>query len=132
MKSKIKTFENACTLLKLNSKHLPIVKALPKQDQAALVAHYKLIIIARALNQESNEGKPWQPNWHDYSSKYYPYFTVKASAKVPSGFGFSFSNCDSWYSATSVGSRLCYRTSELALYAGKQFKKLYQEYFLIS
>jgi len=127
MTAKIKTFEAACAALKLNPKTtLPEVKSFPSKHQAALVAHAKLIIIAEALN----EG--WQPDWNDHSQwKYYPWFTVKASAKVPSGSGLAFSDCDHWNSLTTVGSRLCFKSEELAEYAGKQFKKLYEEYFLI-
>jgi hypothetical protein len=114
-------------VLKLKATALPDVSALPKKHQKALIAHYKLIIIAEALN----EG--WQPNWNDMNEyKYFPWFRVKADAKRPGGFGFSDSGYVSWAASTHVGSRLCFKTSALALYAGKQFEKLYKEYSLIS
>ena len=123
---KIKTFNDACKALKLKPT-LPDVSALPKKHQKALLAHYQLIIIAEALN----EG--WQPDWNNHSEyKYYPWFEVKANAKNPSGFGFSDTRYVYWRTSTSVDSRLCFKSSELALYAGKQFKELYKDYFLIT
>lgn len=125
--AKIKTFEAACKLLKIKSTDLPVVKHLPKIHQLALIAHYKLIIIAQALNDG------WQPTWSDSNErKYFPYFWVKADPKHPAGVGFSNTFCDGWSSRSVVGSRLCFKSSELALYAGKQFAKLYQEYHLMS
>jgi len=123
----IKTFEEACKKLGVSPKDLPIVKALPAKHQQALIAHYKLVIIAEALNDG------WQPDWNNFSQgKYYPWFDVIATAKKPSGSGLSCDGCDRWLAYTTVGSRLCYKDSETAKYAGKQFKKLYEEYFLIS
>ncbi len=121
---KIKTFADACKALKIKTT-LPDVSLLDKEHHAPLIAHYKLLIIAKALN----EG--WKPNWNDDSEyKYFPYFRVKASDKKHSGFGFSYSDFDYWYSFTDVGSRLCFKSSELALYAANQFEDLYIEYFL--
>lgn len=126
MTSKIKTFKDACKELGINAKAIPDVSMLPPKDRKAIIAHYKLIKIAEALNDG------WKPNWHTGESKYNPWFEVIADAKRPSGFGFSYTSYDCWFTGTDVGSRLCYKSSELALYAGKQFAKLYQEYFLMS
>lgn len=123
---KIKSFEDACAALELTDA-LPDVSALPEKHRSALVAHYKLIIIAQAIN----EG--WEPNWNDNNEyKYFPWFEVDANDKNPAGFGFSYANFDYWLTFTAVGSRLCFKTRDLALYAGKQFAELYKEYFLIS
>ncbi len=126
MKSKIKKFEDACKALKIDPKKLPDLSALPEKHQKALLAHYKLVIIAEALN----EG--WQPDWSNYNEyKYYPWFEIDASKDNPAGSGFSGSNYDCWDTNSYVGSRLCFKSRELALYAGKQFEDLYIEYFLI-
>jgi hypothetical protein len=127
MLPKIKTFEAACKALKLDpNKVLPKVSSMPKKHQAALLAHAKLVIIAQALN----EG--WEPNWSNRDEyKYFPYFVVKATDKTPSGSGLSFDDCDRWHSSSNVGSRLCFKSYELAEYAGKTFIKLYEEYHLI-
>lgn len=122
----VKTFEDACKALAIDPKALPQVSMLPAAQQKAIVAHYKLVIIAQALNDG------WQPNWSDSSEyKYFPWFKVNATAKTPSGSGLSFGVCGTWITATDVGSRLCFKTRELAEYAGKKFKALYEQYFLI-
>ena len=123
----IKTFEAACKALKLNPlKCLPVVTNMPKHHQAAIVANAKLVIIAEALN----EG--WKPNWNDSNEyKWHPYFEVRASKNKPSGSGLSFNDADSWNSYTVVGSRLCFKSRELAEYAGTHFKKLYHQSYLL-
>lgn len=115
---KIKTFAQACKVKGINPKELPSVSMLPKRHQKAIIAFYMLTIIAEALNGD------WKPNWNNWSqSKYYPYFT-----KNQSGFGFSRTYYDYWITSTFVGSRLCFKSREIAEYAGTQFKKLYSDF----
>jgi hypothetical protein len=124
--NKIKTFEDACKALSIDASKLPDVSILPQQHQDAITAHYKLVIIAEALN----EG--WKPNWNDRSEyKYYPWFEVKASKNKPSGSGLSFHGCGGWRSCASIGSRLCFKNRELAEYAGTQFIDLYNDFLTI-
>lgn len=126
MKSKIKTFEDACKHLGLDPAALPDVSKLPVKHQKAITANYKLTIIAEALNDG------WQPNWNDWNEyKYYAWFEVEASEEQPAGSGFSHSYCVRSASVTGVGSRLCYKSSELARYAASQFEDLYKDYLLI-
>ena len=117
---KIKTFEGACKALKLNpAKVVPIVKGMPKHHQDAIVAHAKLVIIADALNGG------WKPNWDNTNEwKYYPWFRMPGS-------GLAYFGYVRYCSSSDVGSRLCFKSRELAEYAGKQFKKLYSQYFLL-
>lgn len=90
------------------------------KDLIAAKAFLQLTIIAQALN----EG--WAPDWSDPNEcKYYPYLKYK------SGFGFSHSHCDDWFTTTGVGSRLCFKSSELAEYAGKQFESIYNQLFTL-
>lgn len=116
----VKTFEEACSVLGIDSKKiLPYTKATTP-DQKALNAAAKLFIIARALNQG------WKPDWNDSSQwKYYPYFKMK------SGFGFSYTRTDYGLTTSHVGSRLCFKTEELATYAGKQFESIYNDYLTL-
>lgn len=117
---KIKSFEGACKALKLNPKKLPVVSGIPKKHRDAIIAHFKLVIIAEALN----EG--WKPNWDDSNEyKYYPYFDMQP------GFGFGYTYYGNWYASSYVGSRLCFKTREIAEYAGRKFRKLYKQYMLI-
>lgn len=115
---RIKTFEDACDILGLDP-----LKSIPYSEPAndrekATNAYAKLDIIAEALN----EG--WKPDWSDSDQdKYNPYFTHR------SGFGLSCCGYDYWHSGTTVGSRLCYSSRELAKYAGTQFEEIYRELF---
>ena len=123
---KIKTFEDACAALKLDPAALPGVTGLPEKHQKAIVAHYKLIIIAEALNDG------WKPNWKDWDeSKYYPWFDMDNDDDDQPGSGFSYGDYGCGRTGTCLGSRLCFKTWELAEYAGKQFEELYKEYFMI-
>ncbi len=119
--AKIKTFEQACKKLGYDpEKVLPKVGTMPKHHQDATVAHAKLVIITEALNDG------WKPNWKDSSEwKYYPWFDMSS----PSGPAYDV--CDDWCSLSNVGSRLCFKSEELAEYAGKQFQKLYRQYFVL-
>jgi hypothetical protein len=106
---KIKTFIQACKKLGLDASKLPDVSCLPDIHQKAIIAHYKLIIIAQALNDG------WQPNWNDSNQgKYYPWFEIKADTKSPGGSGLVYHYCDLWYTlsmlvpafASKIGKRL--------------------------
>lgn len=124
MEHKIKSFEDACQALAIQPV-VPDFSATPEQHRKALEAHYKLVIIAQALN----EG--WEPDWNDWNQyKYYPWFEVQADAEHPAGFGFSRTFCVCDCTGTHVGSRLCFKSKALALYAGKQFEELYKQQFL--
>jgi hypothetical protein len=119
---RVKTFEDACNELGIDSTTaIPKVATDPLQkDERSIWAYCKLIIIAKALN----EG--WVPNWKDSSQyKYYPWFDLS------SGSGLSYGAYVSQRSSSDVGSRLCFKSRELAEYAGKQFEDLYKKYFLL-
>ena len=114
---KITSYESACKDLKVNPKNLPIVNKLPKEEQKRIIAHYKLTVIIKALN----EG--WFPNWKDKNEwKYYPYFIFEGNA-----FLYYYCYARSLFNF-GLGSPLYYKSSNLAEYAGKKFKKLYNDY----
>lgn len=121
---RVKTFEDACEVLGI-APLLPDFAGTHSDHQKSLIAHYKLIIIAEALN----EG--WKPDWSNGKwDKYYPWFDMDDESSSSSGrFSFDFSVY--WRSTSNVGSRLCFKSSELARYAGTQFEDLYREYFVI-
>lgn len=117
----VKTFQDACEILGIDGEVITgsINDAL-SDDAESITANIKLIIIARALN----EG--WVPDWSNGSQyKYIPWFKHK------SGFGLSYYDYDDWYTTTTVGSRLCFKTKELAEYAAEQFADLYKDYLSI-
>lgn len=118
IKERVKSYEDACAVLGLNPKDLQVEVSGFGTDAKAIIAHSKLIVITRALN----EG--WTPDWTNGDEyKYYPWFKYDKA-----GFGFSSTDFDSWYTDTSVGSRLCFKTEALAEYAGKQFIEIYNEF----
>lgn len=122
IQDRIKSYEDACCELGIDSEYLPEVNYCEPEDQASIIAFYKLTIIARALN----EG--WKPNWKDSSEyKWFPWFKVNRDA---AGVGCSYTYNTATYEYASVGSRLCCKSNELATYFGKQFKNLWSEYLL--
>lgn len=101
-----------------------------------LIAYLKLRIIVAALN----EG--WEPKFEKGEYRYFPRFyfytkeeydklddEVKGRCVLRSGyytnsyygFGLTITYHDASYSFTCFGSRLAFRTRELAAYAGRQF-----------
>jgi hypothetical protein len=123
--AKIKTFEAACKVLKLDpEKVVPKVSAFPKEHQKALVAIAKLVIIAQALNGS------WKPDWNDSDQyKYYPWFDMEKDKNNPGGFRLDY--VDYNYNYFDVGSRLCFRSRDLANYAGTQFIDLYKDFMVL-
>lgn len=121
---RIASFEEACKKLGIIPK-LPDVSILPTKHSKAIIAHYQLVIIAQALN----EG--WEPNWDDSSEwKYYPWFDLEKATTA--GSGFAFGVCADVRTFSDVGSRLCFRSRELAVYAGETFLDMYKDYFVIA
>ena len=83
-------------------------------------AYRMLKMVVKAINMG------WEPDWsNDNQYKYYPYFRVSSS-----GVGFSVSFYDYTAASTSVGSRLCFESSEKSNYAAKQFGDIYKQFLL--
>lgn len=116
IRERIKTFDDVLNHLGLDKNDFEYRIEDMTKDEAAYV---KVKLIAKALN----EG--WIPDWTDSSQyKYYPWFRMGS----PSGFGFSVYADDCWLAYSSVGSRLCFKSRDLAIYAGKTFKNIYKEF----
>ena len=147
---KIKTFDDACKAIGLAGP-----EALPEllqEKYAAIVpshikAQLKLEIITLALNegwQHIPDGKHWA---------YWPWFCLYTAGEIAdmgkkgaeeraminatdvsevfSGLGSADSTSAWSISPASIGSRLAYKSSELARYSGKQFIELWKEALLI-
>lgn len=114
---RVKSYEDACKILNIDPQELlPYSKPLDAHGRA-INAVTKLIIIAKALNEE------WEPDWENNNEyKWYPWF------RMQSGFAFSFTFYVFSYTRTHVGSRLCFKTETLAEYAGKNFESIYKEW----
>ena len=119
---RVKSFEDACQVLGIST-NVPEVKGLPRKHQKAIIANYKLIVIAEALN----EG--WKPNWQDSDEyKYYPWFDMSN----PAGVGYSATIHAASATNAGVGSRLCLKNRELAIYFGQTFTDLFNDSLLLN
>jgi hypothetical protein len=114
-----------------------------RTDAGELIAYLKLRIIVAALN----EG--WEPKFTENEYRYFPWFyfytkevydklddekkgrcVLRSGGSTYSGYGFvfCFANNDASFSSTYVGSRLTFRTRELAAYAGRQFTEEWADF----
>lgn len=119
---RVKSFEDACQVLGIST-NVPEVKGLPRKHQKAIIANYKLIVIAEALN----EG--WKPNWQDSDEyKYYPWFDMSN----PAGVGYSYTISAASTTHATFGSRLCLKNRELAIYFGQTFTDLFNDSLLLN
>ena len=90
----------------------------------ALIALNELFTIAQAWNKEDG----FVPDFSNRNQwKYFPWFTYNNDA---AGFVFAGTYYTTTYAYASIGSRLCFKTSERAEQFGRQFEDLYNEVFL--
>ena len=124
MYTDIKTFEDACKVLNLDAATIiPDFSLFPEADRQAMIDHVKLVIIAKAINGE------WVPDWKNGKwDKYYPWFVMGSS----SGVGFSCDDFGRWYTHSCVGSRLCFKSSDLAKHAGNLFLEIYKDFLTLN
>lgn len=116
---RIKTYEDACVELGIT----PIDESIRSSNGFTKdeIAYRKIKTITEALN----EG--WVPDWTDENQKkWFPYFYPNYS----SGFVFNYTDYDCSLTTAANGLRLCFKSDELATYAGKQFVELYKEFIL--
>lgn len=146
---RIKSYEDACRELGIK----PIDTRVCNQVgdfilDHTTIAYMKLRTIVEALN----EG--WKPEFTEHEWRFYPWFFLYTQAELDddmgdsekkerrmidtgdyqteyAGFGFAYSFSTPSYTYASVGSRLCLRTSDLAIYCGKQFIELWADFNLI-
>ena len=144
---RIKTFEDA--YLDLGKDH-PLckqytdIKAMAQVElPTELLAYLRLRIINAALN----EG--WEPEFNVNEYRWYPWFYLYTqkeidrmddadkgrvlgrsnnNANASAGVAYSNTNYASSNSYTNNGARLCFKTEELAEYAGKQFLKEWSDF----
>ena len=110
---RVKTFEDACAVAgedPLNENF-----STGSDDE---IAYKKLKVVVKALNEgatldygNKNQQK-WSP-WFEYAG---------------SGFRFLDTDCGCTDTRAAGGSRLCFKTEDLARYAGTQFIDLYNQF----
>lgn len=145
---RIKSYEDACRELGIK----PIDTRVCNQVGDFIldnntIAYMKLRTIVEALN----EG--WKPEFTEGEWRYYPWFYLYTQGEFDNkedsekkerrivdtgdyqtefaGFSYARSYSAPSYTIASIGSRLCLRSRELAVYCGKQFIKLWADYNLI-
>ena len=122
----LKTFEDACKLENLDPKKvIPDFSCFPEKDRKALEAHAKLLIVVKAANRIDNDGEEWTPDWNDGNWKYQSWFIMDEGSS-----GFRYYGYGAWSARSHVGSRLCYKTSDVCKYISTQFVELYRDYFM--
>lgn len=149
---RVKTFEDAVS--ELGNEH-PLVKVYQSIKYGYcselvgkdLLAYTKLSIICEALN----EG--WHPQFSLDEYRWYPYYKLltndeiddmseeeksrvvgRASHNAHANGGLVCSNANnvSSYSGTYYGSRLAFKSEELAEYAGKTFIDIYKDFVMFT
>lgn len=150
IKERIKTFEDAVNAIgedhPLVAQYKAINNAFKEEDNNFhLFAYTRLTIIAEALN----EG--WRPEYTEDEYRYYPWFGLYtqeeyddmddddkercrfvgrsvSSAYAHGGLVSAVAYCGSAYSHANIGSRLAFKSRDLAIYCGKQFIDIWINY----
>lgn len=121
IKERIKTFDDV--IRELGDDPEEFKNAISIMEEPDEIAYVKLKLIAKALN----EG--WTPDWSNGEwDKWYPWFNMNDSS---SAGRFSFNDAVNLISASDVGSRLCFKSKDLATYAGTQFLDIYKDFFTV-
>ena len=151
VRERIKTFEDACNELgqdhpfvKLYNLYVvTVTKGAMRDTDKDVFIYLKLRIITAALN----EG--WEPQFTEDEYRYYPWFALFTQKEIDKmsdddksrvvgrasnnsyaygGLAYAGANYASSSSNGNDGSRLAFRTRELADYAGRQFVELYADF----
>ena len=152
IRDRVKTFEDACN--ELGQDHPLVVQYLQTSSayrgdalSEDLIAYLKVRIITAALN----EG--WTPQFTTDEYRYYPWFVLYTQKEIDemkeenkgrvlgrssnnanayAGVACSYTSSASSSSYTLNGGRLCFKTEELAEYAGKQFLDIWAEFMMFT
>ena len=153
IKDKVKTFDDAVAILgdehPLVAQFRVIESSFKEADNNLhLFAYARLVIIAEALN----EG--WKPKFDGDECRYYPWFYIYtkkeyeeldedekkdcrvvgrsfSNAYAGGGVAFAVAYNASSYSFAYYGSRLAFKTRELAEYCGKQFIDIWEKFLFV-
>lgn len=113
---RVKTYKDACAELGEEPVNEDKLKQLGFTDDE--ITYRKMKTVTEALN----EG--WKCDWNDSNQqKWYPWFKMSSGGFV---FIVTFYAGSNAYAGNA--SRLCFKSGELATYAGKQFLQLYSDF----
>lgn len=148
---RVKTFEDACAVLGDENQFVLLYNVFINefsvtkhiQSDKDVLTYLKLRIITAALN----EG--WEPQFTEDECRYYPWFEfftqselnemsddekgrvvgrASSNSSAYGGLAYAYAVSASSNSYGYVGSRLAFKTRELAEYAGRQFVELYADF----
>lgn len=144
---RIKTFEDACAELGENHKLVMEYERQDDDSSSDLLAYLKLRIVCAALN----EG--WEPQHTEDEVRWYPWHWLYTQDEIDeldleersdrhmmttgdyqtgyAGFACAYSNHAPSRTTATIGSRLCLKNRDLAIYCGKQFINLWANFKLI-
>ena len=146
IRDRIKTFEDACSELGENHQYVRAYREWIRISYAEcedITAYMKLRIITAALNEgwepKCVEGEKRWYAWYDLiTEEDYNDMTDEEKCRVVGcayynaneydGLVCSYANYVSSHSNTNLGTRLAFKSEELAEYAAKQFIDIYAEY----
>lgn len=142
---RIKTFDDALAALPAEHpmvRNWTAMRGLEDKFSPNLAAYAKLCIIAAALNED------WELHWGSDQVYYYPWFYIYSKVEVETmmqdrkdelvllgghadpgsscGLGYVYSFL-AWSNA-NIGSRLAFRSKELAIYCAEQFIEIWAQY----
>lgn len=124
IKERVKTVDDAKNILGDDADVKVLIameEILPSHHPA--VNYQRLVVIAKALN----EG--WVPDWKNGKwDKWHNWFTMGDS----SGSGFAFHVAVDRSATSNAGSRLCFKSKELAEYAANQFFNTYKNFLILN
>ena len=118
---KVDSFEAA--LKYLGRENNTCMCGIPGKHAKAMVAMYKLITIAEAWNKADN----FVPDYDNINQhKWFPWFQKRGTA----GFVYETTTNTASSATATIGSRLCFSTSERAEQFGEQFIDLWNDFLL--
>jgi ribonucleotide monophosphatase NagD (HAD superfamily) len=113
----IKSYNDACFVLGIEPENDDELTKLGfTKDE---ISYRKLKTITRALNED------WRPDWTNSNEyKYWPWFVYDGAS---AGFAYANASAAASHTSAAIGSRLCFKTRELAAFAGTQFIDIYND-----
>lgn len=141
VRERIKTFEDAARAVGIDDPEEWLENYSDVEPD--VLAYFKLRIITKALN----EG--WKPSFIPGEYRWAPYFLLYTKEEIEKmnaetrarvvyrsynhanavgGVSFANAYCDSAFVNAFIGSRLAFKSEELAEYAGKQFTEIYADF----
>ncbi|MCL2291204.1 MAG: hypothetical protein FWC34_10990 [Bacteroidetes bacterium] len=115
---RIRSVEDACAELGQKPVNEPLLRDSGFTEDE--IIYRKLKIVTKALNEN------WEADYEDPNQKkWFPWFSVSSGAFVFGDANYAYS-----YANAGGASRLCFKSEELAEYAGKQFIELYKKFIL--